>query len=189
MKRENLFHLIFYGLFLAISAYGIYDANGFIADYDNLKTYQITDNVKINLPEFSRTGKIRVLSKGSANVYLDGIQIGTSPLTTSSLKPGKYSVEIQSDGYSKYHEIVEVETGKIYEISPVMISDSESMQFMVLGEYLDNFILWGQNYIVNLSEDKFAYIYKLFNEKRLKDIVSKTEPSFNFSEEILYSKI
>ncbi|QQR93531.1 PEGA domain-containing protein [bacterium] len=188
MKRENLVHLLFYTFFVILSVYGIYEANGFVADYENSKVYQITDNVTINLPEFSRTGKIKVLTKGPAKVYLDGVQIGSSPLTTDSLKPGKYRLDIESDGYSKYHESVEVEKGKIYEVSPVMISDSESTQFKVLGEYLDNFILWGQNYIVNLSEGKFAHIYNLVTEKRLKDIVSKTEPNFNFSEEILYSK-
>jgi len=55
------------------------------------------------------TSKISVYSQPSgANIYLDGVFKGTTPMTISNLKPGTYNVKLTLDGYQDHSENVSV---------------------------------------------------------------------------------
>lgn len=76
-----------------------------------------TTNIYGTLNPILQQGTIYVTSSPSgANVYLDGLYIGTTPLGKDSIKPESHSIRLTIDGYYDYETSTYVNAGKITNI-------------------------------------------------------------------------
>ena len=90
-----------------------------IRDYDlgmtvkKAKTYVMKLNVKKSATDVGGLGTIDVKTiPAGAEVYIDDISVGKTPLAFSKLIPGKHKVVVKKEGYFDYESAVNVTEGK-----------------------------------------------------------------------------
>ncbi|MFQ5686313.1 MAG: PEGA domain-containing protein, partial [Candidatus Scalindua sp.] len=68
-----------------------------------------------------KTGSIMIDSEPSnAKVYLDGKEVGTTPVTVTDLKPGKHTLEIKKARYEIWRESIETEADAVKTLTAVL---------------------------------------------------------------------
>lgn len=75
----------------------------------------------------SRPGHLRVQSFPSAQVYLDGVEVGTTSLEApyeAELSPGEYRLELRLDGFVPMDQTIEVTPGDSQQLSQVMVAQA-----------------------------------------------------------------
>ena len=78
-------------------------------------------NKKINVVLQKSTGSLSIKSNPSnAEVFVDGNEIGITPVTKTDLKLGTYNVEVMKDGYEIWNEKAEIIPGKEITLKPVL---------------------------------------------------------------------
>ncbi|OPX68001.1 MAG: PEGA domain protein [Methanoregulaceae archaeon PtaB.Bin056] len=77
-----------------------------------------TSSVSASLSPMQTTGSLRVTSSPSgAEVYVDEIYRGYTPLTVGSLSAGRHSVRLHLSGYQDYTQNVDISTGSQSSVS------------------------------------------------------------------------
>ncbi len=77
-------------------------------------------------------GTLIVSSQPSAQIFVDGIASGTTPLTLT-LEPGDYVITLQSQGYQSFEETVTLSQGKTVTLQPVLEEVSTSTKLIILS--------------------------------------------------------
>ena len=76
---------------------------------------------KSSPPRLINTGSIVVKSEPpSAEIYLDGDNIGVTPAIITQILPGQYKVKIKMDGYDAWNESVDVKSNKEASLTAIL---------------------------------------------------------------------
>jgi len=77
--------------------------------------------IKLAKPVIPTTGAIRVItSPPGATVFIDGTEVGVSPLEQTGLSPGPHAVKTQLDGYEGQEKSLEVAIGRTTDWTPTL---------------------------------------------------------------------
>jgi|GEM_PF-4650723 len=114
---------------------GSYDVRLEKQDYENwsgIVKINPGENASINLSLVQKTGFISVESTPSgARIYLDGVDMGTTPKKNSSIKPGSYNIELKLAGYKDWSGLVQV---KVDETAQILQLLSFNMEFVLISK-------------------------------------------------------
>jgi serine/threonine protein kinase len=81
---------------------------------------QSNDNGYTSTPStyyYDSKGYISVNSNVAAEVYIDGIYIGTTPITDYSVDSGNHIISVEKEGYDSNSKTIYVKSGKYYDIN------------------------------------------------------------------------
>jgi hypothetical protein len=95
-------------------------------DYATTVTIQAGKNVQTNAAlqpasQNQETASVQIISSpGGADVYVNGVYVGITPLSFQKVQAGTYTVEIRSDGYTPYTTTGQVIAGQNIQLSAAL---------------------------------------------------------------------
>jgi TolB-like protein len=108
------------------------------------------ENLKETMLDISlqKPGPLKILSTPlEAEVYIDSLKRGITPIVLTELSPGEHRIELRKDGYNSFIDKINLDTSNETTISPTLISKDRKKQTQltkekVSGAKLDRVIKW-----------------------------------------------
>jgi len=92
----------------------------------------VKTEVSLKIPPPLAFGELRVNSTPSgAKVYLDGMELGSTPFTRKGLTAGSYKIKIKKQGYSDFSQTVRIRSNRATRLSPTLSSSTGNLAVRV----------------------------------------------------------
>jgi D-lyxose ketol-isomerase len=103
---------------------GKYNVEVLLNDYDGWKeSVNISPGKEIEITATlqMKVGSVNIKSKPSdAMVFVDGKEIGITPIFVSELTPGTHNIDVRMDGYDDWKKSVDIISGKEINLTPTL---------------------------------------------------------------------
>lgn len=112
--------------------------------------------IEIKLEEVKKEGTLNVKSTPSANVYINGKFIGTTPLKVN-LPEGEYFVLITLEGYEKYEKVVKIysEREELIEVNLKKVTTTPKKSYVIITSTPSKAEVYIDKNFVGLTNGKF----------------------------------
>lgn len=119
----------------------------------------------------------------SADVYIDGEKVGTTPFTSSDLSSGGYDIRVEKSGYEAQSARIEVDKEHKLNISTVLFPNPVPEKVTLLEGSTTLYDIYSDNLTVTSNKNDWADAVAYFNKTRginLADVGVNREPVFDY---------